>query len=81
MLRAILGKAAEKEGIENIYNTGTWDCREILGVPQQTNQRDCGMFVLLAAKTISENGPLMYTTKDMRFYRRKFASEIIGGYH
>ena len=47
--------------------------------PQQQNNFDCGVFVILYADFLSDNLPLLFKQKDIPSYRLKIASSILHG--
>jgi [histone H4]-lysine20 N-methyltransferase SETD8 len=48
--------------------------------PQQNNNVDCGMFVILACLFISHGLPLSYKQEEIRYWRIRAAIEVLCGY-
>ena len=48
-------------------------------VPQQNNNKDCGLFVIVLADYLSDNLPLSYTYAMMPNLRLKIGTDIIRG--
>jgi [histone H4]-lysine20 N-methyltransferase SETD8 len=47
--------------------------------PQQNNNFDCGIFVILACLFISHGLPLSYKQEEIRYFRNRLAIEVLGG--
>ena len=49
-------------------------------VPQQgSNGNECGLFTMICADFLSDYLPMSYSLKDMDFFRRKIAADILRG--
>ncbi|CAL2238568.1 unnamed protein product [Prunus armeniaca] len=72
-----------EEGVYANDCSQNWWCPwpiERVDVPQQSNQGDCGMFVLKYIKLLSAEIPLATcTSQNMPFFRLKLAAEILRG--
>jgi histone-lysine N-methyltransferase SETD8 len=47
--------------------------------PQQNNNFDCGIFVMLACLFISHGLPLCYKQEEIRYWRNRLAIEVLSG--
>jgi Ulp1 family protease len=47
--------------------------------PQQDGDRDCGVFVLMAARAVANRLPIDFTQADVPYFRQRVAAEIVSG--
>ena len=47
--------------------------------PQQDGDRDCGVFVLMAARAVANRLPINFTQADVPYFRQRVAAEIVSG--
>lgn len=79
ILMAYLRKEHKDKRKSPLVPDGKWDCQYVKGIPQQTNNHDCGVFVCLYAECLSRGAPFNFTAKDIQQLRYRIAYEIISG--
>lgn len=52
---------------------------ENVGIPQQQNQSDCGVFSCMFAEFYTRNKPFKFSQEHMEYCRQKMALEIATG--
>ena len=49
---------------------------EMIGGPQQTNLRDCGLFLIKVVDYVSRDAKIDFDPKDMPYYRKRLIWEL-----
>lgn len=53
-----------------------WKKQNVLEVPKQSNNYDCGVFLCVYADYIAREGKFDFTKEDMKYFRKKIYYEI-----
>jgi len=56
-----------------------WTVQTPSANPRQKNGDDCGVFMCMCADFLSEHLPLVYSQKDMNYFRMKIATDLLRG--
>ena len=75
----IVDEAREKKNNPNYDVSGFRLIDQDPQVPQQMNGVDCGVFATVSADFISDNLELSYDQRNMPYFRRKIAADILRG--
>ena len=55
----------------------SWESLHVTDIPRQNNGSDCGVFTIKFADYASEDRPFNFTHRDMPYFRRRIALEIL----
>ena len=65
------------EKSSNCASTTEWNCSTSQGVPQQTNNSDCGVFVCRIAQCLANKTSFNFSQCDMASIRREMVLELL----
>ncbi|KAL0457411.1 UNVERIFIED_CONTAM: Ubiquitin-like-specific protease ESD4 [Sesamum latifolium] len=66
-----------KDKCGNDINVSSWEQEFVTDLPEQANGFDCGMFMIKYADFYSRDIGLCFSQKDMPYFRRRTAKEIL----
>eukprot|EP00475_Leptophrys_vorax_P022447 TRINITY_DN30603_c0_g1_i1.p1 TRINITY_DN30603_c0_g1~~TRINITY_DN30603_c0_g1_i1.p1 ORF type:complete len:452 (+),score=104.59 TRINITY_DN30603_c0_g1_i1:12-1367(+) len=78
MSRYLVDEFRDKKNAE--LNIEEWSQHCPHDIPHQANGYDCGMFVCKFADFRSDNLPLSFSQKHLKYFRRRLFSELCAGY-
>jgi len=58
-------------------DTNVWRLTNNVNCPQQTNEWDCGVFVLMFAEHLARGSPFNFTQRDMGKFRKQICVEFV----
>ncbi|XP_014259996.1 ubiquitin-like-specific protease ESD4 [Cimex lectularius] len=61
------------------FDTSDWTLTSVTNIPQQKNGSDCGVFACTFAEFLARDATFIFSQKDMPYFRRKMAYEILEG--
>lgn len=74
----MLAEIAEQQMFDGMGVEEEWKMEELVGVPQQQNGYDCGVFVLAFSKfTAAGIWPAELGQQHMPYYRRKILFDLL----